>query len=79
MSSFACALFYAAQQQLWRLIPSGDQANSMIQNYTRTANLVIDVPGGHTGKPLQMWHRKDNENQGFYIDAAIDITHRSYL
>ncbi len=42
----------------------------MIQNYTVTANRVIDVPGGKTGKPLQMWDRGDNNNQGFYIDTA---------
>ena len=42
----------------------------MIQNYTVTANRVIDVPNGNPGKPLQMWDRKDNNNQGFYIGTA---------
>ncbi len=44
----------------------------MIQNYNVTANLVIDVPDGKAGVPLQLWERLDNNNQRFYIDNEYD-------
>ena len=71
MLLFVCALLFAAEQ-LWRLISSGNgsHAVSNIQNYIVTANLVIDVPHGKPGVPLQMNARLDNDNQQFYIDTA---------
>ncbi len=59
-----------SEQQLWRLIPSSDASNSMIQNYARESGLVIDVPCGKPGTPLQMMNKLDNQNQSFYIDIV---------
>ena len=56
-------------QQLWRFIPGGGSANSVIQGYT-TNGRVIDVPNGNSGEPIQTWDNKFNNNQSFYIDIA---------
>ncbi len=62
-----------SQQQMWRLIPDGGDCNSLVQNYARETGLVIDVPGGSTGVPIQMCGRAGNSNQSFYIDPATAV------
>ncbi len=62
-----------SQQQLWRLIPDGGGSNSVIQNYARETGLVIDIPDGNTGVPMQMYSRYGNSNQSFYIDLAAAV------
>ena len=54
------------QQQLWRLIPGGGNANSAIQSYT--TGRVMDVPDGQSGRPIQTWDNQFNGSRSFYID-----------
>ena len=60
-----------SQQQLWRLIPSGSQASSVIENYAN-AGLVLDIPNGITGRAIQMFSRADNANQLFFVDVITE-------
>lgn len=59
-------------QQLWRLITSGDGANSMIQNYSVSSGggLVLDTRSDIAGQVTGMWERLDNDNQKWYITAT---------
>ena len=58
-----------SQQQLWRLIPSGGRASSVIENYAN-AGLVLDIPHGNVGQAIHMFRRIDNANQRWYIDLV---------
>ena len=63
----------AEPRQLWRLVPSNDGANSMVQNYSVESGggLVLDTDDGNTvGQIIQMWKRLDNDNQKWYIERA---------
>ncbi len=56
-------------KQLWRFLPSSDNANSMIQSYTLdNEGLVLDTESGDEPNQLiYMNIRKDNDNQKFYV------------
>ncbi len=73
MSTKIGGLGRPSQQQLWRLVPDGGDSNSVIQNYARGTGLVIDIPSGNTGVPIQMWARQGNANQSFYVDAVTAV------
>lgn len=60
------------RRQLWRLVPSSDGANSMIQNYdTSNGNgLMLDTDNGNNeGQITHLWPRNDNDNQKWDIEA----------
>ncbi len=56
-------------KQLWRFLPSSDNANSVIQSYTLDNNgLVLDTDyGDDPNQVIFMWERLDNDNQKFYV------------
>lgn len=57
--------------QLWRLIPSSDGVNSMIQNYSvpSAGGLMLDTGRDNAqGQVVHLWQRFDNDNQKWYIE-----------
>ena len=60
----------SSQQQLWRLIPSGGRASSVIENYANPG-LVLDVPNSDVGRRIQVYGRHGKGNQLFYVDMVL--------
>ena len=52
------------ERPMWRLISSGGEASSVIENYAHPGR-VIDVPNGTT--------QHDNANQLFYVDVVTEF------
>ena len=64
---------FAEPRQLWRLVPSSNGANSMIQNYSVESGggRVLDTNNGNSvGQITYLWDRLDNDNQKWYIERV---------